>query len=157
MTVEKISTLKIEDAFKEVENRLLNEKCKIIGKNFPNSILVEHGSLINWSYSPKMILKKINLFLTQHREGTKIVGVTDFPTTVEGIVVSVLLIVLLFLGMIAKTIADIFSSQGLSPLATLYNAVAIISFITIPITIIFEVIFYIKRDEFVKELLKTLP
>jgi len=157
MTVEKISTLKIEDAFKEVENRLLNEKCKIIGKNFPNSILVEHGSLINWSYSPKMILKKINFFLTQHPEGTKIIGVTDFPTTVEGIVVSILCIILLFLGIIEKTIADILSGQGLSPLATLYNAIAIICFIMVPISIIFEVIFYIKRDDFAKELLKTLP
>jgi len=157
MTIEHISTLKIEDAFKELENRLLNEKCKIISKNFPNSITVEHGSLLlNW-YSPKMILKKVNFYLTQHQEGTKVVGVTDFPTAKEGVALTVLWFLLLFGGIAAKVIGDECSVLGLPSLATFYNALAIIAFIMIATTIIFEMIYYVKRDEFVKELLRTLP
>jgi len=157
MTVEHVSTLKIEDAFKELENRLLNEKCKIVSKNFPNNIGVEHGSLVNWSYSPKMILKKVSFYLSQYQEGTKVVGVTDFPTTKEGITATAVWFTLLILGIISLSLAGMLRSWDLTSLATVCNVLAIISFLIIPFSILFELFCYVKRDEFVEELLKTLP
>lgn len=156
MVVEQISKLKIEEAFKELEDRLLNEGCKITNKKFPNSLDVEHGSLVNWSYSPKMILKKVHFYLTQQQEGTKLVGVTDFPTAKEGIAMSVVLFALLFLGIGSKVLADVFTALGSSTMATIYNALAIVCFVAIPFSIVFQIIFYIKKDQFVKELLRTL-
>ena len=161
MTTEKISTLQIEEAFSLLERRLLDEGSKTISRNSPSDIRVEHGS--DWSFSLKMIKKRVRFYLNQHKEGTRVVAETEYPLASEVILVFIMIGILSGAGLWALSSYWAFSElspweQILDPSAGDRALVgAIFLFGLVLIAVLLELVSYAKKDSFAEALLRTLP
>ena len=90
--------LPVDQAFNELKNILLKEKCKIITEDPPKYILVKQGSLNG--VLPKSAKKIIKFYLSSEGTGTKITSSTEIASDWTNMT--------LFGNMLAAVLAGIF-------------------------------------------------
>lgn len=174
---EKVTSLKLEEAYDELKKRLFILGSKILAEDPPRSIVVEHGS--HWAFTPRNVKKKINFYFASHPSGVKIVATSSLSS--EWGWLSTIIYVLLavaagflwwwasdlralataaresFWGWIFKRLFGYVGFQQILAIAGILEVTAIIVSILVLISILADVYKYCKRDALAEELLRTLP
>ncbi len=154
--MEKITKLPDKEAYNELRDILLREKCKIIDDDPPKRIVVEQGSL--WGYSPKTYKKIISFHFIPYDSGTRVVS--DISWTSDNIALTILglIVCVIFAGLFWWLKAEVSRIWWWS--STLINTLNLFVFIFIGLAVFgvfFDVYCYAKREIVAEKLLRLLP